>query len=72
MLFLEISEVSIRKTTILNIPAEGRKLHDHDHLGSSNVEYARIVDCLAVDVVNGHVTHQKYKTDPWHVRGVDL
>jgi hypothetical protein len=72
MLFLEVGKVGIGQTTILNVPAEGRKLHDHDHLGSSDVKYAWIVDCLAVDVIDRHVTHEKHEADPRHVRGVNL
>jgi hypothetical protein len=69
---LDFAKFRVRKSTVLNVPAEGSELHDQDHLSSCDVENRWIVDGLSVDVVHRHVAHKEDKADPWHVRGVDF
>lgn len=50
-----------------DVPAECRQLHDHDHLRSSDVDGARGVRSLALNVRNTHVAHDYHEADPWHI-----
>lgn len=71
MFFLEVSQVCFWEATVLNVPTKSREFHDKDHLGSSDVDSARVVDILADYVVHRHVSHEKNESNPWHVRRVD-
>lgn len=56
------------KLAVGHVPAKGRKLHDENHLGARDVDNGRVVVDLAVDVADGHVTHDEDEADPRHVR----
>jgi len=50
----------------MNIPAERSELHNQDHLRAGDIDGTRIVYNLSVDVIYGHVAHEKDKAYPWH------
>lgn len=65
---LGLGQLVGRKLAVRHVPAKGRKLHDENHLGARNIDNGRVVVHLAVDVADGHVTHDKDEADPRHIR----
>lgn len=65
---LRLGQLVGGKLAVRHVPAKGRKLHHKNHLGACNVHHGRVVVDLAVDVADGHVTHDEDEADPRHVR----
>ncbi len=72
MIALKISDLIRREATVFDVPAEGSQLHNEDHLYACDVDGARIVDELAIDMVDRHVTHEEDEADPWHEGAIDV
>ena len=71
-ILLRIRQLLWREATIMNIPTERRQLHDHHHLGASDVDGLRLLDNLTIDVADGHVAHQDHESDPRHQGSIDV
>ncbi len=67
-LFLKIGKLVLWNLTVGNVPAKGTQFHEEHHLRASNVDNRWIILNLALDMADGHVSHQKEKAEPWHVR----
>lgn len=56
----------------MHVPTKGGKLHDENHLGSSDVHRAGIIENLPMYMIHGHVPHEKEEANPWHQWPVDV
>lgn len=63
-----ISTYRLGESAIMDIPAESSKLHDQDHLSTSDIDLSINGSELTVHVGVQHVTHKENKSNPWHIR----
>jgi hypothetical protein len=56
----------------MDVPAEGMKFHDQHHLRSCDIHCLRVIEDLAVDMVDRHVAHEKDEPNPGHQRAIHI
>lgn len=56
----------------MNIPAECAEFHNEDHLSTSDIDRAGVIENLSVDMAYRHMAHEENKADPGHQRTVQI